>query len=117
MSFCPNCKYEYQAGILKCADCGAELIDSLPGEIEINYDEFECIFTCDQFYEAEMMKDNLESAGIAAQILSQKDRNYPGPGDLSIIKVFVNKDDKDEALEFVRNLEHDFSNEDDENKI
>ena len=28
MSWCPNCKTEYQAGITTCADCGAELITS-----------------------------------------------------------------------------------------
>lgn len=29
MAWCPNCKYEYKKGIIKCADCGADLVDSL----------------------------------------------------------------------------------------
>ncbi|MBO4902487.1 MAG: hypothetical protein J5518_06820 [Lachnospiraceae bacterium] len=33
MPWCPNCKYEYKEGITVCADCGAELVDSLD-EIE-----------------------------------------------------------------------------------
>ncbi len=29
MPWCPNCKYEYVEGITVCADCGAELVESL----------------------------------------------------------------------------------------
>lgn len=32
MPWCPHCKTEYQAGITKCADCGADLVDHLPQE-------------------------------------------------------------------------------------
>ena len=28
MPWCPNCKFEYKEGITKCADCGADLVDS-----------------------------------------------------------------------------------------
>jgi hypothetical protein len=30
MSWCPECKSEYRAGIAKCADCGLALVDELP---------------------------------------------------------------------------------------
>lgn len=29
MPFCPNCKNEYEVGITHCADCGAELVDTI----------------------------------------------------------------------------------------
>lgn len=32
MPWCPHCKTEYQPGINKCADCGADLVDHLPKE-------------------------------------------------------------------------------------
>lgn len=32
MPWCPHCKTEYQPGITKCADCGADLVDHLPQE-------------------------------------------------------------------------------------
>lgn len=40
MPWCPNCKYEYKEGITVCADCGAELVDSLE-EIEREEAELE----------------------------------------------------------------------------
>jgi hypothetical protein len=104
MPFCPNCKTEYQEGIKVCADCNIKLVDSLPEEREVDFNDLECVFTCDQFYEAEMLRDNLESAGIAAQILSQKDRNYPGLGDLAVIKVYVRKVDAEAATEFIKTI-------------
>ncbi len=30
MSFCPECRYEYEPGVRKCPDCGIELVDHLP---------------------------------------------------------------------------------------
>jgi hypothetical protein len=29
MPFCPNCKYEYEAGVERCADCGSLLVERL----------------------------------------------------------------------------------------
>ena len=34
MPWCPKCKNEYVEGITTCADCGVELVDELPEEIE-----------------------------------------------------------------------------------
>lgn len=30
MPFCPECRYEYRAGIRRCPDCDAELVAELP---------------------------------------------------------------------------------------
>jgi hypothetical protein len=30
MPFCPSCRYEYQAGVTRCADCGGALVEKLP---------------------------------------------------------------------------------------
>ena len=36
MAWCPKCKNEYVEGILTCADCGIELVDELPEEVDPN---------------------------------------------------------------------------------
>ncbi len=116
MPICPNCKYEYVNGIKKCPDCGAELVDELPEEIILNEADWIVVYTTSLDYEAEMLKGNLESAGISAMILSQKDSSFPAPGDLSIIKLLVKKEDAESAVtfldEFKKNLEAE--NEEDE---
>ncbi len=33
MPFCPECRYEYKAGIITCPDCDEELVAELPVEI------------------------------------------------------------------------------------
>jgi hypothetical protein len=32
--FCPNCKLEYRAGFMRCADCGVDLVAALPKAAE-----------------------------------------------------------------------------------
>ena len=36
MPWCPVCKYEYKDGLQVCADCGADLVDSLDDAVEVN---------------------------------------------------------------------------------
>ena len=51
-----------------------------------------------------MLKDNLEGAGIPVTVLSQKDRNFPAPGDFSVIKLLVHKEDVHNALNFIEQV-------------
>ncbi len=32
MPYCPQCRYEYEAGVLLCPDCNRPLVDQLPPE-------------------------------------------------------------------------------------
>ena len=105
MPVCPNCKYEYVEGITYCPDCNLPLVDEIKlTEHELREDDWLIVYQCAQEYEAEMIKDNLEAAGIGAAILSQKDRSFPAPGDLSVIKLLVKRDDLKSALEFIDSL-------------
>lgn len=57
-------------------------------------------------HQADLIKDNLEQAGIQAMVFSQKDHmNVVWVGDLSEIKVLVPKEKEAEALVALKDLE------------
>lgn len=102
---CPKCEYEYVDGVTKCADCGGDLIpvEDFKGNL-VHPSDWVIVFTCTETYIAEMLKANFEGAGIETLILSQKDQNFPGVGDLAVIKVLVKKSDQDSALEIINDI-------------
>jgi len=106
MSVCPNCKYEYVNGITICPDCNSNLVDPItliqPPELEEK--DWKVIFTSDQEYELQMLKDNLTGAGIDSIIFSQRDRNFPTPGDLSIISLLVRNENVEDAVNFINEV-------------
>jgi len=104
MPICPNCEYKYIEGILICPDCNVALVDELKNFQELSEDEWVLVYTSFSVIDVEMLKENLESAGMSASILSQKDSSFPVPGDLSKVKLFVKKTDVSEALEFIQNV-------------
>jgi len=106
MPVCPNCKYEYVEGITICPDCNTLLVDAseLKKYPDLSEEDWVLVYTTFNTIDAEMLKENLESADIAASILSQKDSSFPAPGDLSTIKLFVKKQDVSSALEFIQTV-------------
>ena len=106
MPFCPNCNYEYVEGITICPDCGSHLVEDayFVKPEEWSEKNWEVVFTSWKDYEVEMLRDNLESAGITSTILSQKDHNFPAPGNFSVVKLLVRKEDISYALEFIKKI-------------
>ena len=106
MPVCPNCDYEYVKGLTYCPDCGVPLVDDnmITKPEDWTEENWEVIYTSDYDYEVDMIKDNLESAGITAAVLSQKDRNFPTYGDFSVVKLLVHKEDVADALNFIQKI-------------
>jgi hypothetical protein len=100
MPFCPNCTYEYVEGIEKCPDCGISLVDEL-----VDHD-WVIVYTSDQEYDIQMMKDAIEALDIETNVLSQKDSNFPVTGDLAIIKLLVKKEDEIAAKKFIEGIKN-----------
>lgn len=104
MPICPNCNYEYVDGIVICPDCNTKLVDAdeIKQYDELSEDDWVLVYTSFYEFDVDMLKNNLESAGIAASKLSQKDHNLPAPGNLSVVKLLVKKVDLKPALDFIQ---------------
>jgi hypothetical protein len=102
---CPKCEYEYVDGITTCFDCGTELIpvEEFEGKL-VHPKDWVVAFTCEEPYEAEMMKANLTGAEIECIIISQKDRSYPSIGDLAGVKLLVKKTDAEAAVQIINDI-------------
>ncbi|MGE5682808.1 MAG: putative signal transducing protein [Bacillota bacterium] len=105
MPICPNCENEYQEGVTVCPDCEVELVDN--SEFRKNLttpEDYEVIYTTSAEYEAEMLRANLEGAGIEALIVPKKDRNFPAVGDLAVIDLLVKKENAQEASQIIKDI-------------
>ncbi|HEX8097869.1 MAG TPA: DUF2007 domain-containing protein [Pyrinomonadaceae bacterium] len=71
--FCPFCESEYKAGIEKCPDDGAELVEKLTPENTVHDDSearFVALHNIGSPAEAEMVNDILRQNGIRSAVQS-----------------------------------------------
>lgn len=95
MPWCPNCKFEYKEGITKCADCGADLVDSYEEIVAMEEQEaleqeqqmaFEAQLNkieAEEYLERqEMLRNQAIEAHDAATYMKAKDKaeNYKSSG-------------------------------------
>lgn len=82
--WCPICKNEYREGIKVCADCGADLVEKLDDEKNL-----EAVSFFDDFEEAERFSEYLNFSGFHSEIDEQDEISFT---------VQVPPDEKDRAL-------------------
>ncbi len=70
--FCPNCRYEYKLGVVKCPDCGADLVYALPSKSPQAPKEPELSAEAEIVFESEIGAD----IAIAKEILDEADIPY-----------------------------------------
>jgi hypothetical protein len=101
--FCPTCEAEYEPGITRCADDGAELVERLTTEAGATDDSearFVMLHTMSAPAEAEMVTDILRQNGIRAVIQSGgADAFSPLLSQVSPGGVLVDERDLDRAQE------------------
>ncbi|UCC44388.1 MAG: hypothetical protein JSU65_00200 [Candidatus Zixiibacteriota bacterium] len=71
--FCPNCEYEYKAGVSTCPDCEEPLVDKLPEEeeeSETEYDDWVHMARLNSDQYARMLLEALHAKDIPAVIRS-----------------------------------------------
>lgn len=111
MPFCPECKYEYRAGITTCPDCDVDLVENLPAEPEpeeyvAGQDEHAdeglvSIYSTNDEVEAGHIKELLEAAGIEA--MEQSGMTFYGKPlhELAYGQIFVFESDAVEARRII----------------
>ncbi len=116
MPVCSNCNYEYVDGITICPDCNSKLVDEndLQNFEELSEADWVLVYTSYDELEISMLKGILESADLKVNVLSQKDHNLPIPGDLSVVKLLVRKNDVSSALNYIQDVRNQESEPSDE---
>jgi hypothetical protein len=101
MPFCPQCRYEYRAGLRQCPDCGAELVDELlPEEQSPPSGPLVTIYIAKDMPEASLVKSFLEEFQIESFIGYEAGSAYP----VGQIEVRVAEAYADEARELIAEL-------------
>ena len=67
MTYCPDCKYQFEKGVTECPDCNTKLIDHLPSEHEVD-SKWKLLKKFSSEVEANMVKEVMENNDILCLI-------------------------------------------------
>ena len=100
--YCPKCRAEFREGYSRCADCGTDLLETLPEEVEKpGYVELATVFTEG---EIALLKSSLDQAGIDYYFHGeQAHRLAPLPFG---VRLMVREDFRDEAEALLSGQDH-----------
>ncbi len=120
MPWCPKCKIEYQEGITKCIDCGANLVDTLSddnGKHKAHDKEKQKdVFLVNVFGPVEFsyITSMLEEAEIPYRVSEDGSGNYMGiflGHSFAGQNILVGEDDYDRAAEIVASYQNSIAEE------
>lgn len=107
MPFCPVCRTEYRAGVQVCADDGATLVDSLPGD-DMTGTALVEIYTTYNGLEGERIFGILEDKGIACFVRSLQRAAFPtSAGAEAATRIAVPRVDVDKATALITQARED----------
>jgi len=105
--FCPKCKSEYKAGIIKCVVCGVKLVNELPEE---EFVEFVKVFESSDPLLTALIKSILEDAGIEFFVNGEHMQSILGTkfsfafgADVGNAEFLVSKEYESVALDLINN--------------
>ena len=117
MPYCPTCKQSYDAGTKECPQHRVPLVDELPfqaiaGDNNTTWVEIASTGTDD---EARLLQGFLQAEGIDAQVENVKFSMEPiNFGTMGDIRVYVEAQDEQKAMELLRGREREYQRLDDD---
>ncbi len=102
--FCPRCKSEYREGILKCANCGVDLIGVKPPEPADDFgdEEFVEVFSTYQQGDIAFIKSVLDGEGITYFFQGESSIMLIAAG--AYARLMVKADEAERAREILQEL-------------
>ncbi len=106
MAYCPECRYEYEAGVTHCPDCGRKLVDSPPEDNPPEKDiKWAKLCTLQGRLYGEMLKEVLEKEGIPCLIQGSPLQSFHTHGtELNMVVIMVPEEMLEVAADFKNEL-------------
>lgn len=100
--FCPKCKSEYRQGFYKCSDCGTDLVDQLPPELDndVGYVELVEVYSTYRQSDIAFIKSILDGESITYYFEGESSVMLVAGG--AYARLLVKAEDVDRAKEILR---------------
>jgi len=99
--YCPSCRSEYIEGVKMCKECDVALVEEMPPEPRLEYQEQAGVFSSTSPSLVAMAQSILESAGIESFI---KDASLANLLDMNIVELQVAVENEEDARKLLEDL-------------
>ncbi len=99
--YCPSCRSEYIEGVKMCKECDVMLVEDMPPEPRLEYQEQVGVFSSTSPSLVAMAQSVLESAGIESYI---RDASLANLLDMSIVELQVARENEEDARTLLEEL-------------